>query len=86
MPETPMHEDHGPKSREDYVRRTREISAMQTEPKPQSMQRLANDDLRPSMGTLDRTHDVATRHYPSSDTQSSVVTITPTIAKASRCR
>ncbi len=65
MPETPMHEDHRPKSRQDYVRRTREISSMQTEPEPQSMQRLANDDLRPSVGTLDRAHDVTSQRHTS---------------------
>lgn len=86
MPETPMNKDHRPKSRQDYVRRTREISAMQTKPEPQRMQRLANDDLRPSVSTLDRTHDVATRHYPSSNVQSSAGTITPVMAKASKCR
>lgn len=84
MPETPMHEDHRPKSRKAYIRRTREVPTMQTEPEPQSMQRLANDDLWPLVSTFDGTHDVATRHYSLPDAQSSAVTITPVIAKASR--
>ncbi len=59
---------------------------MQTESKSQSMQRPANDNLRPSVSTLDRTHYVAAGHFPSPADQSSAGAITPVIAKASRCR
>lgn len=65
MPETPMHEDHRPESRQDYVRRTREISTMQTKPEPQGMQRLANEDLWPSVSALDRSHDVTSQRHTS---------------------